>query len=245
MILEPIAHNVAGILPVDGFLEDLRRICDEYGALLVFDEVVTGFRHHIGGFQAISGVTPDLCLCGKAMANGFPIAMVAGRRELMQRFSTHPEEDVYFAGTFNGNSVSMAAALATLETLETLETEPVYEHIFRLGDRMREGLEEISQELGVPTVVSGYGSLFMTFFMEGPIRNYDDPVRNDFEFYLAYREELLRRGLFVVPRVTGRNHIGYSHTDEDVDESLAISRDALVRVLEDRGLPRVMSGPAA
>jgi glutamate-1-semialdehyde 2,1-aminomutase len=241
VILEPIAHNVAGLIPTDGFLEDLRQVCDEYGTVLIFDEVVTGFRHHIGGFQAISGVMPDLCLCGKALANGFPIAMVAGRRELMERFSTHPDGDVYFAGTFNGNSVSMAAALATLETLET---EPVYEHIYRLGDRMREGLEQISQELGVPTVVTGYGSLFMTFFMEGEIRSYDDAVRNDFDFYLAYREQLLRRGMFVVPRVSGRNHLGYSHTDDDVDRTLEISRDALKNVLEDRGLPRAMPGPA-
>ena len=113
MIVEPIVHNAASLLPRPGFLEGLRSLCDRAGALLVFDEVITGFRHHLGGYQAIAGVTPDLTTLGKALGNGFPIAAVAGRAEHMERFSTADGGDVWFAGTCNGNVPGVAAALAT------------------------------------------------------------------------------------------------------------------------------------
>src|SRR3954454_8709509 len=106
VILEPVAHNSPGILPQPGFLEGLRALCDESGALLIFDEVITGFRHHIGGYQALCGVMPDLTTLGKAIANGFPLAAVAGRRELMERFTTTERGDVHFGGTFNGNAIA-------------------------------------------------------------------------------------------------------------------------------------------
>jgi glutamate-1-semialdehyde 2,1-aminomutase len=118
VIVEPVAHNSPGLLPRPGFLEGLRALCDREGALLIFDEVITGFRHGLGGYQAIAGVLPDLTTLGKAIANGFPIAAIAGRRELMERYTTHPDGDVHFGGTFNGNAVAVEAALATIEQLE-------------------------------------------------------------------------------------------------------------------------------
>jgi glutamate-1-semialdehyde 2,1-aminomutase len=118
----------------------------------------------------------------------------------------------------------MAAALATIETLER---EPVHEHVFALGERMRAGLREIAGELGVPVVVSGFGSLYVMLFMEGPLRSYDDVVRNDHERFVAYRKELVRRGVLEMPENIGRNHIMYSHSAADVDRTLEIAREAL------------------
>jgi glutamate-1-semialdehyde 2,1-aminomutase len=224
VILEPIGHNAPGILPEPGFLKGLRELCDREGALLIFDEVITGFRHHIGGFQAICGVTPDLTTMGKAIANGFPIAAIGGRRKYMERLNTNPAGDVHFGGTYNGNAVGVEAALATIEQLEDGR---VHEHVFRLGDRMRAGLREIAEEAGVPAVVGGYGSLFVLCFMDGPLRSYEDVLRNDEALFARYRRELVARGVFEMPESLGRSHIGASHTDEDIDRSLEAARDAL------------------
>lgn len=223
-------------MPADGFLADLREVCDRYGAVLIFDEIITGFRHHIGGYQAICGVTPDLATLAKAIANGYPVAAVAGKRDLMEQYNTTATGNVTFAGTYNGGAVGMAAALATIQTLET---EPVHEHLFALGERMRQGLRDISAELGVPTVVSGYGSLYAMLFMDGPLESYDDVVRNDKELFVAYRKELVRRGVLEMPENIGRNHISYSHTDQDIDRALEVSREALEATLQRRGIPAI------
>src|SRR5690606_37800613 len=119
---EPIPHNIGCILPQPGFLQGLRDLCDTYGALLIFDEVITGFRHDIGGFQKVAGVTPDLTTMGKAMANGFPIAAIAGKKAYMSRFNTQPGGDVWYEGTYNRHVVGTAGSIATLEMMET---EPV------------------------------------------------------------------------------------------------------------------------
>jgi glutamate-1-semialdehyde 2,1-aminomutase len=235
VVLEPIAHNSPSILPEDGFLAGLRDVCTELGVLLIFDEIITGFRHHLGGFQAICGVKPDLTCLGKAMANGFPVAAVAGSAHLLERFNTTANGDVTFAGTYNGGAAALAAASATIEELEQHD---VHEHVFQLGDRMRDGLREMSRELGVPTVVSGLGSLYIMLFMEGPLRSYEDALRNDRDLFVAYRRELVRRGVFEMPENIGRSHISFSHTKEDVDQTLQVARDALVATLDKRSRRR-------
>jgi glutamate-1-semialdehyde 2,1-aminomutase len=231
IIIEPIAHNCPGILPKPGFLSGLRELCDAHGTLLIYDEVITGFRHHIGGFQAIDDVLPDLTTLGKAMGNGFPIAAVGGRAELMERFTTTWTGDVHYGGTYNGNAVGVEAALATIECLEDGR---VHRRLFALGDRMRDGLRAIAAEAPVPTLVSGYGSLFVLLFMEGPLESYDDVLRNDDELFMAYRRELIKRGIFEMPESLGRSHISYSHTEHDIDCSLEAARDALRAALDAR-----------
>jgi glutamate-1-semialdehyde 2,1-aminomutase len=231
IIVEPVAHNSPGLLPRPGFLEGLRRICDREGTLLIFDEVITGFRHHIGGYQAIAGVLPDLTTLGKAIANGFPLAAIAGRRELMERYTTHPDGDVHFGGTFNGNSVAVEAALATIEQLEDGQ---VHERLFALGERMRGGLREIASRAGVPAVVGGFGSLFVLCFMDGPLETYEDVLRNDTELFMRYRRELVARGVFEMPESLGRSHISASHTEDDIDRSLAAAEEALAAALSAR-----------
>jgi glutamate-1-semialdehyde 2,1-aminomutase len=229
VIVEPIAHNAASILPKPGFLERLRSLCSREGAVLIFDEVITGFRHDLGGYQAICQVTPDLTTMAKALGNGIPVAALGGKRELMERFNTADRGDVWFAGTYNGNAAGVAAALASIVTLESQD---VHNHVFRLGDRMRRGLREITDRAGIPATVSGYGSVFVLCFMEGPIESYEDVLRNDVELFVTYRRELLRRGVLEIPENLGRSHIMYSHTDADVDHTLEAAEAALTNALD-------------
>jgi glutamate-1-semialdehyde 2,1-aminomutase len=231
VIVEPIAHNSPSILPHDGFLAGLRALCDEHGALLIFDEVITGIRHHIGGYQAICGVMPDLTTLGKALGNGYPIAAVAGRAEQLERYNTTATGDVTFAGTTNGGGVALAAAAATLQTIAEQD---VHAHVFALGERMREGLRAMAAAAGVPVVVSGYGSLYVMLFMEGPLDSYEDVLRNDHELFVAYRKQLVARGVFEMPENIGRNHISFSHTEGDIDRSLAVAAEALQAALDAR-----------
>jgi glutamate-1-semialdehyde 2,1-aminomutase len=235
VIVEPIAHNAPGLLPRAGFLEGLRALCDREGALLIFDEVITGVRHGLGGYQGIAGVLPDLTTLGKAIANGFPIAAVAGRRELMERYTTPPAGDVHFGGTYNGNAVAVEAALATIDQLEDGQA---HQRVFALGERMRAGLAEIAARAGVPAVVGGFGSLFVLCFMDGPLETYDDVLRNDTALFMRYRRELIARGVFEMPESLGRSHISASHTEDDVDRSLAAAEEALAAALDATARPR-------
>ena len=227
IILEPVAHNMGCVLPHPEFLPGLRDLCTTHGAVLIFDEVITGFRHHLGGYQALCGVKPDLTTLGKAIANGFPLAAVCGKAEIMDRFSTRPDGDTFFAGTYNGNAVGCVAALATLEILEC---EPVHQHVFRLGERLRQGLAEIHQRLGVPATVAGFGSVFLTYFMEGPIESYTDLLRNDAARFVAYRRRMIERGIFKIPVNLKRSHISYSHTDAHIDRTLEMAEDVLKEI---------------
>jgi glutamate-1-semialdehyde 2,1-aminomutase len=224
VIIEPVVHTIGCLMPEPGFLEGLRSLCDRFGAVLVFDEVVTGFRHSLGGYQQICGVTPDLTTMGKAMANGYPMAAVAGKRSLMDRFNTRSGGDVFFAGTFNGGTLTSAAALATIDIMET---EPVHEHIFRLGDRMRSGLSDIVDRLSVRAQVAGYGSVFTLYFFDAPYRTYEDLLQNPADLYVDYRKGMIRRGVWEIPMNLKRNVITYSHTDADIDATLEAAEDTL------------------
>jgi glutamate-1-semialdehyde 2,1-aminomutase len=231
IILEPIPHNIGAVLPKPGFLERLRELCDAHGTVLIFDEVITGFRHALGGFQSICGVTPDLTTMGKAMGNGWPISALGGRADLMQLFSTTPGRPAFFAGTFNGHPPTAAAALATIDKLQR---EPVHEHVFALGDRARAGLAALYERLGVRAVVSGYGSVFVSYFLEGPVESYDDLLANDVDLFVGYRRELMSHGIFELPLNLKRSHFSYAHTDADVDRLLEATEAAVTTVLESR-----------
>jgi glutamate-1-semialdehyde 2,1-aminomutase len=231
IILEPIPHNIGAVLPQPGYLERLRELSTAHGTVLVFDEVITGFRHGLGGYQAVAGITPDLTALGKAMANGWPVAALGGKAELMDLFSTTPGRPAFFAGTFNGHPAMAAAALATIDKLER---EPVHEHVFALGARARSGLQALYDRLGVPAVVSGFGSVFVSYFLEGPVTRYDDLLRNDVELFVGYRRELMREGIFELPLNLKRSHFSYVHSDADVDRLLAATEQAVTRFQEAR-----------
>jgi glutamate-1-semialdehyde 2,1-aminomutase len=223
VILEPIPHNIGTVLPGDGFLPGLRDLCDRYGTVLVFDEVITGFRHAIGGFQSISRVTPDLTTLGKAMGNGYPIGALGGRADLMEQFSSAPGQPVFFAGTYNGHPACAAAAVATIDKLVA---EPVHERVFALGERARTELADLFSSLDQPATVSGYGSVFVTYFMDGPVRDYGDLLANDVELFTAMRLAEMQHGVFELPLNLKRSHFSYAHSDRDVDTLVAATEAA-------------------
>ena len=231
IILEPIPHNIGTVLPQPGFLERLRELATKHGAVLVFDEVITGFRHALGGYQSIAGVTPDLTTMGKAMGNGWPVSALGGKAELMDLFSTTPGQPAFFAGTFNGHPPTAAAALATIDKLQR---EPVHEHVFALGERTRQGLRDLYGRLGVPAVVSGFGSVFVTYFLDGPVTSYDDLLANDVDLFVGYRRELMSHGIFELPLNLKRSHFSYAHVDGDVDRLLEATEAAVQSVLAAR-----------
>jgi glutamate-1-semialdehyde 2,1-aminomutase len=228
LLVEPVAHNVGCLMPQPGFLEGLRRLCDREGIVLVFDEVITGFRHALGGYQSIAGVLPDLTCLAKAMANGYPCAALAGKAAWMDHFSTRPGGDVLFAGTYNGHPHAMAACLATIGALESGE---VHRHLFKLGDRMRAGLRAIFQEAGIPAQVAGFGSIFVPYFLEGEVRNYDDVLRHDSAADLKWRKALIEDGIFVLPKEGKRCVLNASHSVDDVDRFLETARSIVKKGL--------------
>jgi glutamate-1-semialdehyde 2,1-aminomutase len=222
IILEPIPHNIGCVLPGPGFLGGLREITRREGIVLVFDEVITGFRHSLGGFQKVSGITPDLTVMAKAIANGFPIAAIGGSAALMDSFDTKAGGNVFFAGTYNGHAIGCAAALATIEVLQRPGS---YEHLYSLGEYMRTELTGILERRGIKGIVSGHGSVFVIYFMDGPANSYTDLLRNDAQMYVEHRMRMLDHGIFMLPTNLKRNHISLSHTRQDIDRTLQACDD--------------------
>jgi glutamate-1-semialdehyde 2,1-aminomutase len=226
VILEPIIHTIGCVLPTERFIAALRQTTKESGAMLIFDEVVTGFRHHLGGYQAICGVTPDLTTLGKAIANGYPVAALAGRADVMDRFNTRLEGDVHFGGTFNGNAFSMVACLATIEALEA-DDGAIHKRLYALGERMRVGLDAIVERLGITARPTSFGSVFVCYFTDREVLSFDDALTSDPEMYVGFHREMTNRGFYMLPLNLKRNHLTAAHTMEDVDNALAAADEVL------------------
>jgi glutamate-1-semialdehyde 2,1-aminomutase len=222
VIVEVIPHNIGCVLPRPEFLQALRDLTRAHGVVLIFDEVITGFRHSLGGYQAISGVTPDLSTFAKAMANGYPIAALVGKAELMGRFG--PGGGVMFAGTYNGHPVGVSAALATIAELEDGS---VHQHCFNLAQQAATGIQQLGDDLGIPMKVVVFGSVFVPYFMEGPIETYTDLLRNDNHLDVWFRRTMCERGIFMIPTALKRNHVSAAHTQSDIDRTVEIARDVL------------------
>ena len=196
IIIEPLVYNIGCVILKDEFLRGLRRIADENGIILIFDEVITGFHESLGGYQAICGIKPDLTTFAKAIANGYPIAAIAGREDIMNRFNTHPDGDVWYSGTYNGHPAVVAAAIATIEFLEK---ENVYDHIYSLGKKMREEIQSIIDKLGLDIIVTGYGSTFIIYWQNKPVTCYEDLIGVDGEKDLEFRRRMIDKGFYFVP----------------------------------------------
>jgi glutamate-1-semialdehyde 2,1-aminomutase len=226
IIVEIIPHNIGCVMPRLEFLQSLRRLTEEQGIVLIFDEVITGFRHGLGGYQKICGVTPDLSTFAKAMANGYPIAALAGKAGFMDRFG--PGGGVFFAGTYNGHPHSVAAALATIAALED---GAVHRRCFDLTRQAADGLSEIAEELGIPMKVALFGSVFVPYFMDdGPIVSYTDLLRNDTGRDIWFRRAMCDAGIFMLPTALKRNHVSAAHTQADIDHTLECARQVLMRL---------------
>lgn len=228
LITEPILQNIGVVKPRPGYLAGLRRLCDKHGVVLVFDEVKTGFRHALGGYQSIAGVRPDLSTFGKAIANGYPMGAVGGRAEIMNLFD-HPDPDkrVLIAGTYNGHPVPTAAAIATMEVLRR-DRDVLYPRLDALGARIQAGLEALFRRHGVKAVVARQGSAFCAYFMDHLPENwYDLASHHDMAFDLRYRRALIRRGVYQFPLPTKQGSLSAAHTEADVDFTLDATEAAL------------------
>ena len=220
IITEPIMCNSGCILPEIGFLESLRQITKKNDIALIFDEVITGFRTALGGAQQYYGVTPDLSVFAKAIASGFPISVIAGKRQWMQLVA---DSRVIHAGTMNSACVLVAAALGTLEVLEESGT---YKRIFRLGKRLMKGLERVSQETGQNLLVQGIGPMFHTGFCDlikvkefRDLRHYEQPKSK------MFIQGLQQRGIRVIGR--GLWYISSMHTEDHIDHTILMAKDTL------------------
>jgi glutamate-1-semialdehyde 2,1-aminomutase len=221
-MMEPVLCNSGCILPAPGYLAGAQALCRQHGCLLIFDEVITGFRLAPGGAQAYFGVTPDLAVFGKALAGGFPLSCLAGRAEVMDRIS---RGEVGHAGTFNSNPVVMAAAAATLGVLES-QADTLYPRLFALGQRLMAGIRQAAEAAGVPLLVEGPGPVFNIYFTDQPaINNYRDYARCDLAAMGRLHTALLDRGVNMVGR--GLFFLSTAHSEADIDQTVAAVGEAL------------------
>ena len=222
VIVEPVAGNMGVVPPADGFLAGLRELCTANGILLVFDEVITGFRVAFGGMQELSGVRADITTLGKILGGGLPVGAYGGRREIMERLA--PLGDVYQAGTLSGNPLATAAGLAALGALEG---GGVYESLDRKGAALGTGLDEAARSAGVPVVINRVGSMMTLFFCEGPVTDYESAKLCDTERYARYFRGMLARGVSLPPSQFEALFVSTAHTDEDVSRTVEAATEAM------------------
>jgi glutamate-1-semialdehyde 2,1-aminomutase len=222
IIVEPVAANMGVVEPAPGFLEGLRKITKREGALLIFDEVITGFRMSYGGAQGAYGIDPDLTVMGKIIGGGLPVAAYGGKRHIMERVA--PLGPVYQAGTLSGNPLAMRAGLATLPKLEA---PGFYEAVNRGTRRLAEGLRSALKDAGVSGQVNVVGSLLTLFFCERPVRNYDDAKKSDAAKFGRFFQEMLERGIFLPPSQYEALFVSAAHSDADIDRTITAARESL------------------
>ena len=220
MITEPVMCNSGCIEPEPGFLAGLRALCDRFGIVLIFDEVITGFRLGLGGAQRFYGVTPDLGVFGKAMASGYPISVLAGKRRFMEKIA---DGTVIHAGTMNSGNPGIAAAQATLRVLETGD---VHSRLFELGRRLMDGLRDASRRAGKPLLVQGPGPMFHAGFTPlAQVRDYRDTFTYDKPAYAAFVSAMQERGIRLIGR--GLWYISAAHTADEIDRAIATAFEVL------------------
>ncbi|MDD2614994.1 MAG: glutamate-1-semialdehyde 2,1-aminomutase [Methanosarcina sp.] len=214
VIIEPVLGNIGPITPLPGYLEELRKLTQENDVLLIFDEVITGFRLAMGGAQEYFGVVPDMTTLGKIVGGGLPIGVFGGRREIMEMIS--PSGAVYQAGTFSGSPCSIAAGIAVLDYLEQ---EKIHEKVNSKGDYIRAMLSEIVEDEGLDYSVCGIASMFKIFFGAEP-HNYQEALKCDKEGYLAFFHRMLASGIFLPPSQFETNFVSSAHSEEDIEKTL-------------------------
>jgi len=228
VIVEPVAGNMGVVPPVPGFLEGLRRLTREAGALLIFDEVMTGFRVHAASAQGLYGVEPDLTTMGKVIGGGLPVGAYGGRRELLELVA--PVGPVYQAGTLSGNPLAMAAGRATLELLDA----KAYAYLDRLSARLADAYREVFTRHGVPICVQRVGSMLTPFLVECPVRNFEDARRQDLALFRHLFREMLAEGVYLPASAFEAHFLSLAHTEEDVERTREALERALPRALAER-----------
>ncbi len=225
IILEPYPANCGLILPEPNFLNFLRTTCDTHGALLIFDEVMTGFRVAIGGVQEREGVIPDLTAMGKIIGGGLPVGAFGGRADVMDHLA--PEGPVYQAGTLSGNPLAMAAGIAALRILE--EEDP-YHRLAEMGTNLASGIREVSSSAGVPLQVPQVGSMFCLFFSEDPVKNYEQAVGTQAERFKTLFRYTLDEGIYLPPSPFETCFLSAAHGNEEIDRTLEVLMAGIKRL---------------
>jgi glutamate-1-semialdehyde 2,1-aminomutase len=222
-------QNIGVVLPKPGYLQGLMDLCEHYGAVCVFDEVKTGFRSGLGGYQGVVDVQPHLSVFGKAVANGYPMGVIGGKREIMQLFDmADPKMRVLIAGTYNAHPMNTAAAIATLGVLG----QPgVYAHLDAVSERLYNGLEALFEEKGIAFVLSRNRSAFCLYFMdEAPADLHDILYHHDFDFDILLRKAWIKNGIYQIPIACKQGSVSYAHSNDDIDETLHKTRKILASI---------------
>lgn len=216
IIVEPVAGNMNCIPPVPGFLESLRAVCDQYGSVLIFDEVMTGFRVALGGAQAHYDITPDLTTFGKVIGGGMPVGAFGGKKEIMSHIA--PIGPVYQAGTLSGNPVAMAAGLTTLALLQT---DGFYETLAAKTQQVTDGMQSIANHLGIPFTTNQVGGMFGFFFTDvAHVTRYDQVVAGNIERFKLFFHGMLRQGIYLAPSAFEASFLSITHSDADIEQTL-------------------------
>ncbi|AGA69738.1 glutamate-1-semialdehyde 2,1-aminomutase [Desulfitobacterium dichloroeliminans LMG P-21439] len=222
VIVEPVAGNMGVVLPQPGFLEGLRQLTQEYGSLLILDEVMTGFRVSYGGAQGRFNIDPDITCLGKIIGGGLPVAAYGGKRKFMEQVA--PSGPIYQAGTLSGNPLAMAAGLATLRLLQE---DGVYEELERKTTRLAEGLKAIAQELQLPIWVNSVGAMFSAFFTNQPVIDFKSACTSDSQRFAAFFRGMLEKGVYLAPSQYEAVFLSTAHNDADLDYTLEQAREVL------------------
>ncbi|MDY0274986.1 MAG: glutamate-1-semialdehyde 2,1-aminomutase [Desulfomicrobium sp.] len=218
VIVEPVAGNMGLVLPQPGFLEGLRELTHNYGALLIFDEVITGFRVSFGGAQKIFGITPDLTCLGKIIGGGLPVGAYGGKKEIMSHIA--PSGTVYQAGTLSGNPLAMAAGLATLQELAQLD----YNDLAQRTSSFSEELEKILRSKGVPVQRNHIASLFTLFFTDQPVVDFSSAQTANSDLFVSFYQQMRKQGIYLAPSGFECAFTSFAHTDDDFDKTLDAAR---------------------
>jgi glutamate-1-semialdehyde 2,1-aminomutase len=226
IIVEPVAGNMNCIPPVPGFLETLREVCDESGAVLIFDEVMTGFRVGLGGVQALYGVTPDLTTLGKIIGGGMPVGAFGGKREIMEKIS--PLGPVYQAGTLSGNPVAMTAGL---KTLELISAPGFFDELTHKTAHLVNGLREKAEASGVPVAVNQVGGMFGLFFTDAEtVTNFTESTACNLEQFKKFFHAMLDRGVYMAPSAYEAGFVSIAHSETDIEQTIGYAREAFAGI---------------
>jgi glutamate-1-semialdehyde 2,1-aminomutase len=216
VIIEPVAANMGVVTPVNGFLEAVRNITTKHGALLIFDEVITGFRLAPGGAQEFYGIKPDITTLGKIIGGGLPVGAYGGSMEIMQNIA--PAGKIYQAGTLSGNPLAMTAGITMLRTLKN--NPEIYSHINNLAERLEIGLKKNLELTGLRAVINRVGSLMTIFFGNSEVKSYDDAIKSDTAMYAEYFRKCLENGIYLAPSQFEAAFISNAHSEDDIDETI-------------------------
>jgi glutamate-1-semialdehyde 2,1-aminomutase len=226
VIVEPVPGNMGVIIPAEGFLEGLRELCTDQGALLIFDEVMSGFRVALGGAQELYGITPDLTTLGKVIGGGLPVGAYGGKEEYMSQVA--PEGPIYQAGTLSGNPLAMAAGIANLQVLNRSGT---YESLEEKASSLAAGLAEANEKLEMDLAFNRVGSMFTTFFTPGPVNDLSGAKASDTSTFGSYFRAMLEEGIYLAPSQFEAAFVSLAHSEEDIAATVVAHERALLRLI--------------